>query len=118
MALDHQAAWAAGLFDGEGYIRIRDDRRVVLGLEMTDADIVHRFKNTFAGMGHIYNRPARVRPHSKSGKSKPTCVFEVGNGPDVEHILKTILPYLGVRRSDRAVEALDVLRRRRSRKVA
>lgn len=97
-------AWAAGLFEGEGCIHPRKDgRNVVLSLKMTDEDVVRRFA-LWAGCGtQITARP----PATPKGTSrKATWRWQTGRREDVIRLLNLMMPYLGVRRSARAEDAL------------
>ena len=76
-----------------------------LGVEMTDRDIIERLNAVFPG------RPIAIRANMKPVKAhynKPLTlyVWGVSRKERVEEILHQILPYLGERRSARAVELL------------
>lgn len=104
-------AWAAGLFEGEGCIFTnkeydkRDNKsryRERLVLVSTDEDVVKKFHsivggNTVSGPNIREDRP----------NEKPTWRWNVSSKSDVERILNLFLPYLGIRRKERALLALE-----------
>lgn len=97
------AAYCAALFEGEGTISIRGNR-VDIRLGMTDPDVVEKFRDLIGG-GIIYTqRSASFKPHHKT---KYTWVL--APRPDVERVLRALLPWFGARRSARAHEALRVI---------
>jgi hypothetical protein len=102
---DADIAWAAGLFEGEGYITMFRMKAHVLhsirlGIQMTDRDVLEKFCEIVecgkVGGPHRYSRPHH----------KPTYVWGIGNRTDVERILLAFLPWLGERRSAKAREML------------
>ena len=99
-------AWAAGLFEGEGYILI--DRSGVnekyrCGIEMTDKDCIESFAAAFPGGGSIYKR---VR---KNSNHKPTYTYNINKKAEVRNFLITVLPYLHNRRAHKALDILDYI---------
>lgn len=104
MQKKNEIAWAAGLFEGEGTITIKQEKRdrkprPRLELQMTDSDVVFKFKKILKA-GHAKLRKKRT----KSGKK----VFRwyVIRKDDIQRILKSFIPYLGIRRKSRAKKAL------------
>lgn len=96
--------WAAGLFEGEGCIVIRTDKRdnwgrkiVALQLKMTDRDVVERF-GTVMGVGRVSG------PHP-NGRLKPQYIWKAAARRDVQSVLNKMLPFLGERRTSKAREA-------------
>ena len=56
MAIDPDVAWAAGLFEGEGYFSIAKKKQdVCMGLAMVDQDVVARFA-TIVEVGYFRQR--------------------------------------------------------------
>jgi hypothetical protein len=99
-------AWAAGLFEGEGHAGVRrhDGRgtkaQPALQLTMTDEDVVRRFADVI-GVGAVYARPA-------SGPNrKPTWGWSVQSASDVRYVVERLWPFLGIRRREQAMEALE-----------
>lgn len=101
MASDLLIAWAAGLFEGEGTIVAggKRERRVGLALVMTDEDVVRRFGGV-VGFGHV------TGPYDRG--HKPTWHWHCRSARDVEAVLGQLLPYLGARRTAKALEALAI----------
>ena len=92
-------AWAAGLFEGEGWIscqRSRPNLRCI-GIEMTDGDVMERFMK-------VVNYGRLIHKLYDSGKT--SYRWQTSKHTVVAHVLKLFLPYLGTRRSERANEAL------------
>ena len=93
---DLQIAWAAGLFEGEGYIT-RNKGYPKIGLTMTDKDVVNKFVALFA-LGKVRTR------------ERPPCKTQYEwqiSGKQCKVILEQLLPYLGERRAYKALNALD-----------
>jgi len=101
----NKIAWAAGLFEGEGSITLLHPSRYhkprpVLELQMTDFDIVRRFKKAVK-VGCLCFRKRRL---TKSGKR--VAIWSTACKADVRKLLKLFLPYFGIRRRKRAKEVL------------
>lgn len=105
-----QRAWAAGLFEGEGWITDRDKNSVQLGLGMTDRDVVERFA-TIAGYGNIRVREDYRKPLTLYSTMKTMYVWEAKKANEVMRILSFMMPYFGERRYGRAMSALRRLER-------
>jgi hypothetical protein len=89
-----QAAWLAGLLDGEGcFDDPRSNARV--RIKMSDLDVVLRAANL---MG------ARTHPEIIPGR-KPLLVAQITGQPAI-NVLYAVLPYLGARRTARATEII------------
>ena len=95
--------WLIGLFEGEGTIIIRqkEKRGARLKLVTTDFDIIDRFHEA-VGCG-------TVRPHKTSADRKDAWVWQASAEDDVRRLLIQWLPYLGMRRAHKALDALDWL---------
>ena len=98
-----EIAWAAGLFEGEGCIATdRNSRRLII--EMTDKDVMEDFVR-IVGYGNLCG------PHNtqkKDGiKRKPTYRWSVCKRTEVSRILQLFLPFLGKRRTKKAVNVLN-----------
>ena len=97
-------AWAAGLFEGEGWIHIpsnRSNRRLVnIGLGMTDRDIVSRFAR-WAKCGQIYKY---VRPYPYKTMWRWSNIRYEDN----QRVLRLLLPFFGSRRTAKAKQALKI----------
>lgn len=97
-------AWAAGLFEGEGYFTtVRTNSlhgRVSLraGLEMTDEDTVRRFA-AVVGVGSITRRDRALN-------RKPMFCWQVNAAEDFRLVVDLLSPWLGPRRLERAADLL------------
>lgn len=97
-----QVAWAAGLFEGEGCIsndRQKRGMRRALTLVSTDRDVLEAFV-AVVGAGRIIDRPDRDPRH------KIQWQWKVTRWREIEPILQILLPYLGERRTAKAMELL------------
>lgn len=100
-----ECAWAAGLFEGEGCLYRQEKAGRVywrLTLTMTDRDVVERFAN-FAGM-HV------LGPYQYPNSKKPVWSVHVARKALVAKLLKNFMPFLGARRREKALVALEELR--------
>ena len=100
-----EIAWAAGLFEGEGYITIFHMEGHVLptirlGITMTDRDVLEHFCRVVE-CGRVTGEHRFGREHHK-----PTFRWSIGNRKDCERILLMFLPWLGERRATKAREML------------
>jgi hypothetical protein len=93
--------WAAGLFEGEGTIT-RDKRCLSFELKMhlTDLDVLHKLQATL-GCGSIHPCRTTQKHH------KPIWRWRVSNRKDIYRVLSSFLPYLGLRRSYKAINVLE-----------
>ena len=98
---DLQAAWAAGLYEGEGCL-YKSGNQWRLQLNMTDKDVVDRF-HAFVHCGSV--RPLASRQNHHKAAWRWTCAARA----DVARVLQTLLPYLGDRRAAKATECLRML---------
>lgn len=102
-------AWAVGLFEGEGTMGVyqwakRGDKIVVMGVGMTDEDVIRRFHRA-VGFGRV------TGPH-KNRNVKPIWRWRLQNHRDSHALLVRMLPYLGERRRARAVDILQWIEER------
>lgn len=98
-----QLAWAAGLFEGEGCLSIQKmgNRRVAsAAIVHTDIDVLDRF-HCIIGMGRISERKTRPRV-------KPQWTWRISKHMEVVTLIGLLRPWLGVRRTVRALEILDI----------
>jgi hypothetical protein len=102
--------WAAGLFEGEGTITIRKrpEDQIALQLSSTDMDVVAEFFRV-VGCGKVYG-PYRYGPNRK-----PFWKWSCHDGATAASLLEKLLPFLGLRRSVRAVEAVQRWKQRQDR---
>ena len=86
-------AWAAGLFEGEGYL-YKGDRGWQLGIEMKDLDVLESFMRVF-GETRLYTRDR--------GNGNHYTIKYLQR--DVQHsILRAMLPFLHERRRAKCEE--------------
>src|SRR3990167_1862859 len=101
-------AWAAGLFDGEGWISI-DGKAPSIGIQMGDPDLLVRIQHVLC-MGHIH--PRAISLHGKDSLSirsrKPRWSWRVTGFEFVQAALAVMWPWLSIRRQQRAKEVLNV----------
>lgn len=94
-----QIAWAAGLFEGEGFLCTHRGTAIRAGLSMTDRDVVERFA-AVVGCGHV-----RLKEPQR-GHWKAQYLWNVCRVDDVRELIHAFWPYLGERRRKRAAELL------------
>ena len=98
-----ETAWAAGLFEGEGYLCIatpkgkggRTTNGWRIGLEMTDKDVVLRF-------ACLFGLSVKTRERSKESKGenhwKNLHIAMTSHQAKVKEIVDALLPFMGERR--------------------
>lgn len=104
---DCDAAWLAGLFEGEGTICIQQGRLVRLVIGMCDRDVLERVDRLVPSTNGVKLKKQRNPPP----QYKDQYLWNIGKAPEVEACLRLMLPWLGERRRARALEALEVLAR-------
>lgn len=100
MSQDAVIAWLAGIIEGEGCISV-GPKIVRITVNMTDRDVIER-------IDQLYPSPNGIREFADP-RYKTKYIWRVGQGEVVREILTLTLPWLGVRRSERAREALAFL---------
>lgn len=104
------AAWMAGLFEGEGSISISKKKGYCyLQLVSTDEDVLYKFARLADCKNKITYCPRR--PH----QNKDAYKWQVGNREDVTRLLTEWLPFFGDRRSAKANEVLQFYNDRNNR---
>ena len=98
-------AWAAGIYEGEGSVYILPHKRSCANLQisMTDLDILQRLQNLFGGS--IYAKK-KQKVHHKQG-----WTWQLSKKKDIYKTLSLLLPWLGERRSFKALNTFDHLDR-------
>ena len=107
---DIDAAWLAGLLEGEGYFQITKSRpnnptQVLIRLSMTDKDVVEKAAKL------LNNVP--INEKAKTTERKTIYAISLTKRDEVEKVLLQILPYMGSRRTQRIHECLKVIQERR-----
>ena len=99
--MPNEIAWAAGIFEGEGSINIVPNRPSCASLQvsMTDLDILERLQDIFGG--NIYTKVKQKSQH------KQGWTWQIARKADIYATLEKLLPWLGERRSYRALNVLD-----------
>lgn len=98
--------WAAGLFEGEGYVGVNNNYKYphgTLQLGSTDSDIVYRF-HSIVGMGNVYG--PFYRGPGKVKERKPIWKWSANGWDKVERLFLLIGPWLGKRRTEKFEEVL------------
>lgn len=102
MATEAEIAWAAGLFEGEGWAG-RNGTTVSLSVNMTDRDVLDRFAVVVGG-GNV------TGPYDRGARRKPMHQWIAGERETVRRIFALFLPWMGERRSARLRELMpDIL---------
>lgn len=101
---DAEAAWMAGLFEGEGCIWVHGNY-VSLQIEMGDEDVVSRFFH-LASCGNVTVYTPPNPKHSTMYK------WRVADHNNVCRLLTAMTPWFGDRRSYKVLEAVNAYRRR------
>lgn len=98
------AAWVAGIIEGEGSLSIvKADGKARVAVCMTDGDVVKALQQK-TGMGIVYG------PYQKSNFSnKDFWQWTVQKRRDVRLVINEVLPFLYERRTLQALACLDAL---------
>ena len=97
-------AWAAGLFEGEGFIILHKlYKSVRIGVTSTDHDVLLKMQAIFGG------QVAEKTYAKKPAHYKPEWHWRLGKKEQVEKALLAMLPFFGERRACKALDALDHL---------
>lgn len=105
------AAWLAGIIEGEGTFTLNSGKYVQVSVMMADRDIVERCRQV-SGLGTV-NGPID-HPRSR----KPLFTWDVSNKRDIARLLLLIYPLLGERRRARVAEIVGPLSALRGRDEA
>jgi hypothetical protein len=96
--------WAAGLFEGEGYLSHLGNGQWRLGIEMTDKDVLAKFADFW---GIPVNGPYETKNNRGTGvKWKDRYSISTGARKKIFKIVCEIYPYLGIRRRGQCDEFL------------
>lgn len=97
------AAWLAGLVEGEGTLIFTNKNAVALTVFMTDLDVLERCREV-AGVGSVRGPYGDGRPNRK-----PIYKWSVNKADHVREVLGAIRPFMGQRRAERIDAALERL---------
>ena len=95
---ESQTAWLAGIYEGEGSCAITSGRAIRVEIVMTDEDIVKRIHG-LTGVGSVKEVSTRNEEYKQAYR------WGIGSVEAVT-FLRSILPWLGSRRSERANDAI------------
>ncbi len=95
------AAWAAGLFEGEGTVFSSSLDSPRIALAITDEDVIRKFAQIVGG---TVNGPHTSGTHG----NKPIYNWQCGKVYEVQRILREFWPYLGDRRRARIADVFSV----------
>lgn len=100
-------AWAAGLFEGEGFVGPHDYRKHrpawMMAVVMTDEDVVRRF-HRIVGVGTVCG-PAKPRAEGHL----PTWRWQVASRKYIYALCVALWPFMGRRRQERMTQAIQEL---------
>jgi|SRR5690348_7717383 len=93
--MSYDLAWAAGLFDGEGYVGIsgRKNFTVRTSLAMTDAESVWRFFSIIGHLGMVsdWSYPSTLK---KDGTRCKPCRRWYASGANAMRVMELLSPWL------------------------
>lgn len=98
---DTDAAWLAGIFEGEGTISIFPPKNVQVVISMTDRDIIERINTLFPCVA--------IRTRQIRADWQLQYLWKLSNAKQIREFIALVQPWLGVRRSAKALEALAML---------
>lgn len=100
-----ELAWAAGFFDGEGWIGTQRSKALrVPRLTVTQKDLraLERFRSAVGGIGHIYHDPGR--PTKRSAVNS----YQASSLNHVQTIVALLWTWLGPVKREQARRALGI----------
>jgi hypothetical protein len=96
-----EKAYAAGLFDGEGYVSIRTDRRPTVRVTNTNIEVLLWLQDRWGGRISLY----------RERENRIACYYWTTRTDETAAFLEDILPYLIIK-NGRASDALSLARSR------
>lgn len=107
MVKDVDAAWAAGLWEGEGCFSCHRNSRGRVQtqalISSTDEDVILKFQRII-GYGSIRERIPKPGQTAK----KPYWVWQITSRKDFKNLVLTLWPHLCERRRARAMEIIEL----------
>jgi hypothetical protein len=92
--------WAAGLLEGEGSFFIKTGTHLpMVACQMTDEDVIQRLGGIFGGP--LFSPAKQAEHHKQSWKWQVT-------GKLAAHVMRTVRPHMGLRRTEAIDKALVV----------
>lgn len=101
-------AWAAGLFEGEGYFT-SGASQLRTGMNSTDLDVLQSFQRV-VGIGTIVEIDSPSFQVRKAQGCKRQWRWHVGGHEGMQAVLAMFWPWLHERRRERAVELIGIWR--------
>ena len=95
--------YLAGFYEGEGCISQTSKYGFRISILSTDFDVISKVHQTFGG---TLNQCKQQAAHHK-----PCWKWRLGDKASVRALLELMLPYLGLRRSYDALNAIDIIDR-------
>ena len=95
--------WAAGLFEGEGWLSHCANDSWKMAIDMTDPDVMWDWYIAIGCIGHLgglYKRPSSAEHH------KPSMEWRTGKRDTIYELVKMLYPYMGMRRKEKMTEFL------------
>jgi len=87
--------WAAGLFEGEGWLSVRKNgKQWEMGVKMTDKDVVKAFYESV----EVGNFTGPYRPASMPAHNKSCWIWKAYAKKDIFKVICDFYPYMGERR--------------------
>lgn len=106
-----EAAWVAGLFEGEGWFEVTYSktvpgaaRRVRLNLGSTDFDVLEKLQRIVGG-----TIIAKEQYRARFPNAKPIWVWRLASMDEVGAVIRLMMPWLSARRSDQAGKLIEAL---------
>ena len=97
-----EIAWVAGVFEGEGTIRVRKGNYgAQVSIRMDDRDVIERV-HSIMGFGNFYE----IRERRASGQVVTQYNYQLGSAGHVIAFLEIVRPWLGARRREKAEAAI------------
>jgi hypothetical protein len=93
--------WAAGLLEGEGFLTLPARNPAVIGMNLTDEDVIKKLYEGFECLGTLSG------PYQYNPDRKPFWKWYVCKREDVIRILLATAPLMGERRRIRWLEAAE-----------
>lgn len=106
---NEEIAWIAGIIEGEGTFGLRHNGRKTskklypfLEIDMTDKDVIEKLNKLIGGHIYVYER-------GKDGDLGKKSVYRVAiaSKHELEPLLKSILPMMGIRRKEKILTLLE-----------
>lgn len=95
MTETYELAWAAGFFDGEGWVgattrgaKTGPKRYLQLGITQIDPYVLERFRSAVGGLGSV------TGPYAQKGRWRPRYHYQLGSRAGVTSVMLQLEPFL------------------------